>query len=235
MSCYTMAEIEMLDTRMTPSQARGGSGRGRGGSGRGGASRRPSSRPSSIHRPGPHDYAPFKGNVDGTIHVQHQFVQFPKQNGGWQHSKIVFGKGHSCINTLMAETGCNIVQPKWKDVKPEHKKLFPFFYIEGPTGGHVLDAAVRVMKLLMTSMSRERFDLLKAADEFEEIIAHQKLKIADMEQEQAPQEYRPTSPAYEPHSPPPIATSPPKEAEKPKPKKLNLVANDDESEDEDDN
>ena len=135
----------------------------------------------------------------------------------------------------MRETGCNIVQPKWKDVKPEHKKLFPFFYIEGPTEGHVLDAAVRVMKLLMTSMSRERFDLLKAADEFEEIIAHQKLKIADMEQEQAPQEYRPTSPEYEPHSPPPIATSPPKEAEKPKPKKLNLVANDDESEDEDDN
>ena len=132
----------------------------------------------------------------------------------------------------MAETGCNIVQPKWKDVKPEHKKLFPFFYIEGPSESHVLDAAVRVMKLLMTSMSRERFDLLKAADEFEEIIEHQKLKIADMEQEKAPQEYRPTSPAYEPHSPPPIATSPPKDAEKPKPKKLNLVANDDESDDE---
>ena len=130
----------------------------------------------------------------------------------------------------MAETGCNILQPKWTDVKPEHKKLFPFFYIEGPSTGHVLDATVRVMKLLMTSMSRERFDLLKAADEFEEIIEHQKLKIADMEQEQAPEEYRPTSPAYEPHSPPPIATSSPKGAEKPKAKKFNLVANDDEEE-----
>ena len=225
-----MTDAAMLDTRMTPSQVRGGSGRGRGGSGRGGASRRPTQRPSSIHRRGPHDYAPFKGNVDGTIHVQHQFVQFPKQNGGWQHSKIVFGKGHSCINTLMAETGCNIVQPKWKDVKPEHKKLFPFFYIEGPSQAHVLDAAVRVMKLLMTSMSRERFDLLKAADEFEEIIEHQKLKIADMEQEQAPEEYRPTSPAYEPHSPPPLSSSPPKDAAKPK---LNLVAHD-EDEDESD-
>lgn len=228
-----MADAEMLDTRMTPSHARGGSGRGRGGSGRGGrtpggASRRPSSRTPSIHRRGPHDYAPFKGNVDGTIHVQHEFVQFPKQNGGWQHSKIVFGKGHSCINTLMAETGCNIVQPKWKDVKPEHKKLFPFFYIEGPSTGHVLDATVRVMKLLMTSMSRERFDLLKAADEFEDIIAHQKIKIADMEQ--APEEYRPTSPAYEPHSPPPLSSSPPKDAAKPK---LNLVAHD-EDEDESD-
>ena len=134
----------------------------------------------------------------------------------------------------MAETGCNIVQPKWTDVKPEHKKMFPFFYIEGPSELHVLDAAVRVMKLLMTSMSRERFDLIKAADELEEIVQHQKLKIADMEQ--APQEYRPTSPAYETHSPPPIATSPPKEAEKPKPKKLNLVANDDdETEDESEN
>ena len=234
-----MAEAEMLDTRMTMSQTRGGRGRGglgRGGSGRGGASRRPSSRAQSIHRGGPHDL-PFKGNVDGTIQVQHQIIQFPKQNGGWQHSKIVFGKGHSCINTLMRETGCNIVQPKWTDVKPEHKKLFPFFYIEGPSEVHVLDAAVRVMKLLMTSMSRERFDLLKAADEFEEIIEHQKLKIADMEQQQAPQEYRPTSPAHEPQSPPPIATSPPKEVEKPKPKKLNLVANDedDESDDEDEN
>ena len=68
------------------------------------------------------------------------------------------------------------------------------------------------------------------ADEFEEIIEHQKLKIADMEQEQAPQEYRPTSPAYEPHSPPPLTSSAPKEAGKPKAKKLNLVANDDDEE-----
>ena len=227
-----MTEASALDTRMTMSQGRGG----RGGRNTGGASRRPSSRAQSIHRGGPSDL-PFKGNTDGTIHVQHQIIQFPKQNGGWQHSKIVFGKGHSCINTLMRETGCNIIQPKWTDVKPEHKKMFPFFYIEGPTETHVLDASVRVMKLLMTSMSRERFNLLKAADEFEEIIEHQKLKIADMEQQQAPQEYRPTSPAHEPHSPPPIATSPPKEVEKPKPKKLNLVANDedDESDDEDEN
>ena len=160
----------------------------------------------------------------------HQIIQFPKQNGGWQHSKIVFGKGHSCINTLMADTGCNIVQPKWTDVKPEHKKMFPFFYIEGPSQVQVLDASVRVMKLLMTSMSRERFDLIKAVDELEEIVQHQKIKIADMEQ--APEEYRPTSPAYGPQSPPPLTSSPP---EKPK---LNLVANaddDDESEDESEN
>lgn len=215
-----MTEAQMLDTRMTPSQARGGSGRGRGGTGRGGPSRRPTQRGT----PSPH-------HATGGSH--NQIIQFPKQNGGWQHSKIVFGKGHSCINTLMSETGCNIVQPKWTDVKPEHKKMFPFFYIEGPTQVQVLDASVRVMKLLMTSMSRERFDLIKAADELEEIVEHQKLKIADMEQEQAPQEYRPTSPGYEPHSPPPLTSSPPKGAAKPK---LNLVANDgDESEDEADN
>jgi hypothetical protein len=163
----------------------------------------------------------------------HQIIQFPKQNGGWQHSKIVFGSGHRCIDTLKKETGCNIVQPKWTDVKAEHKKMYPFFYIEGPTQVQVLDASVRVMKLLMTSMSRERFDLIKAADELEEIVQHQKLKIADMEQEQGPEEYRSTSPAYEPQSPPPLASSPPKEPVKLKPKpKLNLVVSADESEDE---
>ena len=212
-----MTEAQMLDTRMTPSQARGGSGRG--GLGRGGPSRRPTQRGT----------APTHHAKGGS---HHQIIQFPKQNGGWQHSKIVFGKGHSCINTLMSETGCNIVQPKWTDVKPEHKKMFPFFYIEGPSQVQVLDASVRVMKLLMTSMSRERFDLIKAADELEEIVQHQKIKIADMEQEQAPEEYRPTSPAYEPQSPPPLTSSPPAKP------KLNLVANaddDDESEDESEN
>ena len=130
----------------------------------------------------------------------------------------------------MADTGCNIVQPKWSDVKPEHKKMFPFFYIEGPSQVQVLDASVRVMKLLMTSMSRERFDLIKAADELDEIVQHQKLKIADMEQEQTPEEYRPTSPGYEPQSPPPIASSPPAKP------KLNLVANaDDDDDDESEN
>ena len=160
----------------------------------------PSRRPSSRHQ----NPFPFDGG-DGTVHPQTQIIQFPKQMGGWQHSKIVFGKGHSCINKLMRETGCNIVQPKFSDVRPEHKKLFPFFWIEGPTNGHVLDASVAVMKLLMTSMSRERFDLLKSVDELEEIVQHQKLKIADMEQ--APSEYRPASPTLdeEPKTPPPQA------------------------------
>ena len=194
-------------------------------------------RTHSGRNPGGPSRRPTQRGTAPTHHAKggshNQIIQFPKQNGGWQHSKIVFGKGHSCINTLMSETGCNIVQPKWTDVKPEHKKMFPFFYIEGPTQVQVLDASVRVMKLLMTSMSRERFDLIKAADELEEIVEHQKLKIADMEQEQAPQEYRPTSPAYDQHSPPPLTSSPPKGAAKPK---LNLVANDgDESEDEADN
>ena len=95
----------------------------------------------------------------------------------------------------MRETGCNIVQPKFSDVRPEHKKLFPFFWIEGPTNGHVLDASVAVMKLLMTSMSRERFDILKTVDELEEIVQHQKLK--DCRYGTGNPEYRPASPALD--------------------------------------
>ena len=183
-------------------------------------------RTHSGRKPGGPSRRPTQRGTAPTHHAKggshHQIIQFPKQNGGWQHSKIVFGRGHSCINTLMAETGCNIVQPKWTDVKAEHKKMFPFFYIEGPTQVQVLDASVRVMKLLMTSMSRERFDLIKAADELDEIVQHQKLKIADMEQE-----YRPTSQAYEPQSPPPLTSSPPAKP------KLNLVAADDDDESDD--
>ena len=205
-----MSSYTQTSKTNTSGQERTHSGRNHGG-----PSRRPTQRGT----------APTHQTKGGS---HHQIIQFPKQNGGWQHSKIVFGRGHSCINTLMADTGCNIVQPKWTDVKPEHKKMFPFFYIEGPSQVQVLDASVRVMKLLMTSMSRERFDLIKAADELEEIVQHQKIKIADMEQ--APEEYRPTSPACGPQSPPPLTSSPPAKP------KLNLVANaDDESEDESEN
>ena len=122
-----------------------------------------------------------------------EIVQYPKQGTGWQHSRIVFGKGHSCINKLQTETNCRIVAPKFSEVREEHKRMFPFFYIEGATRENVLDASVKVMKLLMTSMSRERHDLIRDCEELTATVDHQKLQIA----EGCTVEYRPTSPTYD--------------------------------------
>ena len=132
----------------------------------------------------------------GASHANGKFseiVQYPKQGTGWQHSRIVFGKGHSCINKLQTETKCRIVAPKFSEVREEHKRMFPFFYIEGATRENVLDASVKVMKLLMTSMARERHDLIRDCEELTATVDHQKLQIA----EGCTVEYRPTSPTYD--------------------------------------
>lgn len=147
------------------------------------------------------------------------YIRFPAKS---KHAAIVIGKGHSTINALKDEFSGKeawekvvIAVPKFKDVKEEHKKMFPFIFVGGRDLKRVHDATIRVYGLLLISISRERVEIfheLARKDTVVEecrrkdaIIASLNSKIDELKSKvgETPKSppYVPQSPVYSPSSP----------------------------------
>lgn len=152
------------------------------------------------------------------------YIRFPAKS---KHAAIVIGKGHSTINALKDEFSGKegwekvvIAVPKFKDVKEEHKKMFPFIFVGGRDLKRVHGATIRVYELLLTSISRERvgiFHELARKDAVVEecrrkdaIIASLNSKIDELKSKVGePSVFTPKSPPYVPQSPVYSPNSPP--------------------------
>lgn len=113
-----------------------------------------------------------------------QFVQFP---AGSNHAAIVIGKGGACLKSLSTEfRGVRIAIPTESQVLPQDKSKFPFIYIGGADAKMVHEATIRVFELVMTSMTRERFNLLSEnakIEKLEEDIQYKDLKIFEQKEQ----------------------------------------------------
>jgi len=78
------------------------------------------------------------------------------------HGGIVVGKKGAAIIGLQQEFGCKITSKK---PEPDNRRPVPYFLIEGHDLNKVCLAAIRVLTLINTSLSRSENKLRKENDE----------------------------------------------------------------------
>ena len=79
-----------------------------------------------------------------------------------RHGAIVVGKKGVAIRGLQDEFGCKITSKK---AEPDQGRPVPYFLIEGDDAMQVSHAAIRVLMLINTSLSRSEKQLRQENDE----------------------------------------------------------------------
>ena len=106
-----------------------------------------------------------------------KYIQFPKFS---KHASIVIGRHGSCVKGLISKYGVTIAIPKIGDVKPEDKDKFPFIFVGGEDERKVHEASIHIFQLVITSMTRERLELLNNIPMLEESRKELDVKSAEL-------------------------------------------------------